>query len=168
MNDELNTLNIPAYKRKRSIAAKLRSTNKTQNSLAKTAKPSRETRRKRPTSDSSEIMSNIPARQQSPTIEDLLRLPQEQAAKSDLREMENCGYCEGYYEKINVAIIRTTSPVREGDRLVFEQEGGLFEQTVTSMQINRKDVKLARSGSDIGMKLLKTPKVGTPVYKVKE
>jgi hypothetical protein len=34
------------------------------------------------------------------------------------------------------------------------------------MQINHKDVKLAKSGSDIGLKVVIPPKIGGNVYKV--
>ena len=113
-------------------------------------------------------MTDIPAHEDNPSIEELMSIPDEPKALGKLREMKECGYCDGYFENIDVAIIKTTSPIREGDRLIFQKEGGLFEQTIDSMQINRKDVKLARSGSDIGMKVLMEPIVGTPVYKVIE
>lgn len=80
--------------------------------------------------------------------------------------MKKCGIVEGYYDSIKVVVISVTSPIRTGDSLIFEQTGGLFEQEVSSMQINKKDVSLARSGSDIGMKVIIEPKVGTNVYKV--
>jgi hypothetical protein len=80
--------------------------------------------------------------------------------------MKTCGICEGYFDNIDVAIIKVTSPIRVDDRLIFEKDEGLFEQSVKSMQINRKDVTLAKSGSDIGIKVEMKPKVGTNVYKV--
>lgn len=163
MTEEDRTLNIPAFKRKRSIAAKLRNTNNPKIKL----KTTRKTRPKR-TYETSGTLTDIPARKKATTVGDLMDLPQETLALKNLREMQECGYCDGYFENIDVAIVKITKPVRQGDRLVFEQEGGLFEQSIESMQINRKDVKLARSGSDIGLKVLKAPKVGAPVYKVKE
>ena len=161
MSEELNALNIPAFKRKRSIAAKLRKTNKTT-----TTKPRLSTtRKKREKFDTSGLFTDIPARKDTRTVEDLLSLPEE-SFEQELRTMDECGYCDGYFEKIDVAIVKVTSPVRLGDCLIFERDGGLFEHRVESMQIDRKDVKLARSGSDIGLKIPMKPKVGTPVYKV--
>lgn len=164
MTEEDRTLNIPAFKRKRSIAAKLRNTNKKIGEITK--KPSKKTRRQR-IQETSGMFTDIPAREPEITVEDLLSLPRETIAKRGYREMEECGYCDGYFENIDVAIVKVTSPLREGDQIIFEVEGGLFEQTIKSMQINRKDVKLARSGSDIGLKVPKAPKVGGKVYKVK-
>ena len=83
-----------------------------------------------------------------------------------VREFKKCGICEGYFEKIDVAIIKLTSPLRTSDTILIANDYGLFEQEVKSMQIDRKEVKIARTGSDIGIKIRKTPKVGTAVYKL--
>lgn len=88
------------------------------------------------------------------------------AKLTKVREMTVCGICEGFFDKIDVAIVRVTSAIREGDRIIFEKSDGLFEQSVKSMQIDRKDVKLAKTGSDIGLKVAFKPTVGTQVYKV--
>lgn len=127
-----NNLNVPAYQRKRSLAAKARKTP----TRAKTRKPVRTTR-KRP------ITSN-----QGP------------------REMKICGHCDGFFDKIDVAVIKLTSPIRIGDVIIFEKNEGLFEQEIISMQINRQDVTIAHAGDDIGLKVIMKPKVGTSVYKV--
>lgn len=85
---------------------------------------------------------------------------------SGLREMEICGVCDGYLGNIEVALIELTDTLRKGDRVLFETENGLFEQIVSSMQIDRKDVKIARRGSGIGMKVLREPKKNGKVYRV--
>ena len=81
--------------------------------------------------------------------------------------MRLCGKCEGYLEKIQVAIVTVSAPLRIGDRVLFESEsGGLFEQNLGEMQINREDVMTAYSGDDIGMKVKAVPKKNGNVYKV--
>ncbi len=130
--NKANNLNVPAYQRKRSLAAKARKTT----TRAKTRKPTRTTR-KRPTTST-----------QGP------------------REMRICGHCDGFYDKIDVAVIKLTSPLRVGDIIIFEKNEGLFEQEIVSMQINRQDVTIAHAGDDIGLKIIMKPKVGTSVYKV--
>lgn len=153
---EIDPTKIPAFQRKRSLAAKQR--NKTK---AKT-----KTRRIK-TTFPNEVTSDILLPSQS-----IFPAPIEQSPvptkteRRDFEEMKTCGQCEGYFDKINVAIIKLTSPLRIGDIVIFEKEGGLFQQTVTSMQIDRKEVKLATSGSDIGLKVLQNPTVGTRVYKI--
>lgn len=175
--DDLNILNIPAFKRKRSIAAKAK---RTASAIPKITKPKRtSTTRKRTTSRKrasnrlvQEALSDIPIRDEFPSpdffpehIEDVEILRQK-AADEDLREMKLCGKCDGYFDNIDVAVIALTSALREGDRIIFETGEGLFEQTVASIQIDRKPVKIARSGSDIGLKVLLKPRVGGNVYKV--
>ena len=108
-----------------------------------------------PMSDSDlETVSHVPV------IESVESLP-------NFREMKECGICEGYLEKIAVAIVGLNKTLRVGDRILFETSDGLFEQVVESMQINRKDVKIARTGSDIGMKVFAEPKKNGKVYVVK-
>ncbi|MBU1992423.1 translation elongation factor-like protein [Patescibacteria group bacterium] len=80
--------------------------------------------------------------------------------------MRICGECEGYFDKIDVAIVILSGTLRVGDRVVFETSTGLFEQVVESMQINRKNVQIARPGSDIGMKVYIEPRKGGTVYRV--
>lgn len=93
--------------------------------------------------------------------------PRKQAAllKTGL-EMITCGTCEGYFEKIEVGIIRLTKAVRKGDIILIEKSGGLFQQEIKSMQIDRKEVKLATTGSEIGLKLAMPPQIGGKVYKI--
>lgn len=80
--------------------------------------------------------------------------------------MQICGICEGYFDKIEVAIIKVTSPFRIGDSIIFEKQDGLFEQEIKSMQLNRKDITLATTGSEIGLKVYQKPIIGSQVYKV--
>lgn len=85
---------------------------------------------------------------------------------SGLKEMRTCGKVSGYLEKIEVAIVDVSASIRAGDRVIFESEYGLFEQTVESMQIDRQDVVTAYSGDCIGMKVFAEPKKNGNVYKV--
>lgn len=156
MDEEINILNIPAYQRKRSIAAKGRK--RTTNSKVSTTNT--RTRKKVETVEMA-IESNLQSHNLFPEPIQLNKNHQ-----SEIREMKICGICEGYFEAIDVAIIKLTTALREGDIILFEKNDGLFEQKVKSMQIDRKPVNLARTGSDIGLKTCMQPKVGGTVYKV--
>lgn len=155
----MNVYNIPAYQRKRSISAKARKKPAVRKKRAakKSSFNSENEISLRPKLPSEEIFPN-------PMVE--MEVAEIRSKKNEFREMKMCGVCEGYFDNIEVAIIKLTSPLREGDTIIFEKQDGLFEQRVDSMQINRKAVSLARSGSDIGLKVLLKPSVGTPVYKV--
>jgi hypothetical protein len=84
----------------------------------------------------------------------------------ELRKMKLIGICEGYFGKIDVAIVTLSKMLKVGERVLFETKDGLFEQEVDSMQINRKDVAQAKAGSDIGMKVKSEPIKNGKVYKV--
>jgi hypothetical protein len=172
--DDLNVLNIPAFQRKRSINAhaKKQTSYMRMRPSAKIVKPAKKTRARTTTTRLEESLIDIPARQTFPS-QDLFPEPifgteetyEPEANKSKFREMKICGKCEGYFDKIDVAVVMLTSSLRVGDSIFFETNDGLFEQEVTSMQIDRKDISLARAGNDIGLKVLMTPKVGGLVYK---
>lgn len=168
---EINELNIPAFQRKRSLAAKARrrpnsftSHVPTKPSKSRTLLKSRKALKERFDPPIIEIPLDIRHENDFPNPLDIFK-PQSKKS-SNFREMKLCGRCDGYFDKIEVAIVKVTSPIRKGDTIIFEKDEGLFEQEITSMQINRKDVSLARSGDDIGLKVFLKPKVGTSVYKV--
>ncbi len=76
------------------------------------------------------------------------------------------GMVTDYYEKIKVAVIQLDSTLREGDIIQISAGNYLFQQPVDSMQINRKPVKIAKKGSDIGLKVALKPQHEGLVYKI--
>jgi len=85
---------------------------------------------------------------------------------SDFREMRACGTVSDFFDQVDVAVVDVHSRISVGDRLVFETIDGLFEQTLDSMQVDRKDVEVAYSGDDVGIKVKAKPRKGGQVYKV--
>jgi hypothetical protein len=160
-------VNIPAFKRKRSISARGRK----KPSYDAILKP-KKTTRKRPSSVKTvepELSPDIPITQVFPSEElfDESPIIEESSPRSSkIRNMVECGQCDGYFDSIEVAVIKVTSVLRIGDQILMETSEGLFEQPIESMQIDRKDVQMARSGSDIGIKVAEKPTVGGTVYKV--
>ncbi len=182
---EPDPINIPAYQRKRSIAAQARKkpayletaldrARRAKKKISNRSSSKRRTNSKkstRPNSYSSPIFDEIPIQRSILPSREIFPNPFDDMAtakKSSFREMKTCGICEGYYDKIEVAIIRVTSPLRIGDNIIFEKQDGLFQQEIKSMQIDRKDITLATTGSEIGLKVHQKPTVGAPVYKVIE
>lgn len=160
-------VNIPAFQRKRSISARARK--KVEYTKTKPVKKTRARRVKVSQTEIIEPLTELPLTSSFPS-ENLFSEPLldeiPKPGNSKIVEMQECGICEGYFDKIEVAIVKLTKPLREGDFIIFEKQDGLFQQQVESMQINRKDVRLAHTGSDIGLKVALKPQVGTPVYKV--
>ncbi len=161
---EIDSVNIPAYQRKRSLAAKARK------------KPTRTRTRKKAAPKPRRVTRARPAAIEELTIADAIHeskfenptdiFKPKRTATPGVREMKICGRCDGFFDKIDVGIIKLTSSLRVGDVIIFEKDQGLFEQEITSMQINRADVTIAYAGDDIGLKIAMKPKVGTAVYKV--
>jgi putative protease len=81
-------------------------------------------------------------------------------------EIVPVGHITAYIEKIQVAIIKLAKPLRQGDLIQITADDLLFQQPVDSMQINRKPVKIAKKGSEIGLKVSMEPRINGPVYKV--
>ena len=84
----------------------------------------------------------------------------------NLRKMLFLGTIEHYFEKINVIALTIAHPLRVGDRILIENQEGIFEQMVASMQIEREDIRYAAQGRDIGLKILLPTFLGAKVYKV--
>jgi putative protease len=71
-----------------------------------------------------------------------------------------------YYDKIGVAVIKVLAPIKIGDRLKISGHDHEFEQEVTSMQVEHKEIKEAKKGDDVGMKVDQAVKDGDEVYKI--
>lgn len=72
-----------------------------------------------------------------------------------------------YFSNIEVAVIKLVAPVKKGDkiRVIGGQETD-FEQKISSMQIDYKEVKLAKKGSSLGLKINEKVHEGYKVYKI--
>jgi putative protease len=95
------------------------------------------------------------------------------AAVKKVAEPKEC--CEGkligrithYFSNIEVAVINLTAPLKTGDtiKIVGGQETD-FEQEVASMQIEHEEVKSAKKGDSVGMKIKEKVHEGYKVYKI--
>jgi len=72
-----------------------------------------------------------------------------------------------YFSNIEVAVINLVMPLKVGDkiRIVGGKETD-FDQKVSSMQIDYKEVKSAKKGSSVGMKVSEKVHDGYKVYKI--
>jgi len=76
------------------------------------------------------------------------------------------GVVSHYFDKIGVAIIEVEAPIKIGDKLKFVRKGEeLFQQEVTSMQIEHQQIEAAKKGDGIGVKVDKKVHEGVEVYK---
>ncbi len=81
--------------------------------------------------------------------------------------MEEIGYVEHYFSKISVAAIKITSgSLKIGDRIRIKGATTDFEQVIESMEINRQKIEEAKSGDEVGIKVIDRVREGDKVYKV--
>lgn len=72
-----------------------------------------------------------------------------------------------YYDKIGVAVVELEVGLAIGDKIKFVRGGeDLFEQEVTSMQMEHEKVETAKAGQTVGLKTDQEVKDGAEVYKV--
>jgi len=81
-------------------------------------------------------------------------------------EKKPVGLVSHYYTKIGVAIIDLNDSLAVGDKISIEGASTNFTQIVDSMQIEHKDVKEAKSGDSIGLKVAERVREGDKVYRV--
>ena len=71
-----------------------------------------------------------------------------------------------YFDKIGVAIIKLSAPLRMGDKIRVKGATSDFEQVVDSMQIDHQDVESAESGQELGIKVSEKAREGDDILKV--
>jgi translation initiation factor IF-2 len=71
-----------------------------------------------------------------------------------------------YYDKIGVAVIELEGKLSEGDTIRISGHGNEFTQPVNSMQIEHENIKEAKKGDAIGLKVDQPVKEGDEVFKV--
>ena len=70
------------------------------------------------------------------------------------------------YGKIGVAIVELKGELKVGDKIEIKKDDEVIaEQTVDSMQIEKKPVEVAKKGEVIGLKVEGTVREGMAVYK---
>lgn len=76
------------------------------------------------------------------------------------------GTVEKYFSKLDVAAITLKGHLRLGDTIGIRDKNGEVRETVSSMQIDRKDVQEAFKGDDVGIKLANPVAEGSRVYRL--
>ncbi len=75
------------------------------------------------------------------------------------------GHITHFFPKISVAVLELTQPIAVQDRILVKGPTTDFEQTVDSMQIDRKAIQRAEAGQSIGLKMAQPVKEKDTVYK---
>ncbi len=77
------------------------------------------------------------------------------------------GSVSSYFSHVNVAAIKLKTNLKIGDKIHIKGHTTDFEQTVDSMQIERKDVKKAKKGDHIGIGVSEKVRPNDKVFLVK-
>ena len=82
------------------------------------------------------------------------------------KEPKPIGEVTHYYNGIGVAIIKFNTKVSVGDKIRFKGGTTDFEELISSMQHDHKDIVLAKKGQEVGIKTSNKVKEGDKIYQV--
>lgn len=76
------------------------------------------------------------------------------------------GEVSDFFAQVNAAAIKLSAPLKVGDKIKVTGGEVEFEQTVDSMQIDRKPIEAAKKGDEVGILLKDKARKGYKVFKV--
>ena len=76
------------------------------------------------------------------------------------------GQITHYFDHINVAALVLTEPLHVGDTIHILGHATDFQQKVTSLQIEHRDVSEAKPGDDVGIKVVQKVHPHDKVFKL--
>jgi len=68
-----------------------------------------------------------------------------------------------WYDKIGVAVVKLADALKVGDKIKVRKGDSEFEESVSSMQVDHKDVNTAKAGDEVAIKLSQKTKEGASV-----
>lgn len=81
--------------------------------------------------------------------------------------MFKVGKVLNFYDKLGTAIVELDGNLAVGERVRFVKDGALlFEQTITSIQIEHEKRNDARRGDVVALKTHEAVKTGTEIFKI--
>lgn len=76
------------------------------------------------------------------------------------------GKISHYYDKIGVAVVELVDTLAVGETIKIVGHGREFTQEVSSMQVEHEQLKEAKKGQIVGMKVDQETKEGDEVFRV--
>ena len=80
---------------------------------------------------------------------------------------ERIGHITHYFDRIKVAVLELDDSLSTGETVLFEKDNQGFAQSIMSMQVDKKPIKTATKGMEVGVKVEAPVKPGFEVYRVK-
>ncbi|MBU2638655.1 MAG: hypothetical protein KJ955_06790 [Nanoarchaeota archaeon] len=78
---------------------------------------------------------------------------------------ELIGKVTHFFPKISVCVVKLEKELKKGEKIKFKHGEEEFEQAVSSMQVEHKELEEAKKGQEIGMKVDKPVKAGFEVFR---
>ncbi len=75
------------------------------------------------------------------------------------------GEISNYFAHVEAAAIKLMAPLKVGDTIRIKGGDMDFEQTIDSMQVNRKPVQSAKKGDEVGILVKEKVRKGYKVFK---
>jgi putative protease len=82
------------------------------------------------------------------------------------RSLKEVGKVSHYFTNIGVAVIELKGILSVGDKILFQGSTTNFEQAVSSMQIEHKNIAKAQPGQSIGLKVEQRVREGDMVFRI--
>jgi len=76
------------------------------------------------------------------------------------------GEVSDFFAQVNAAAIKLSAPLKVGDKIKVKGGENEFEQVVESMQIDRKPIKEAKKGDEVGILLKEKARKGYKIFKI--
>jgi putative protease len=81
------------------------------------------------------------------------------------RNEEEIGRITHYFDKVGVAVIKLTAPLKIGDKIHIKGHTTDFEQDVASMQIEHDSISEGKKGDAVGIKVNERVRGNDVVFK---
>jgi len=85
---------------------------------------------------------------------------------SEQNNQNPIGEVTHYYSKIGVAIVKFFKTVPVGTRVKFHGATTDFEQTISSMQFDHREVSEAKKGEEVGIKVDFKVREGDKIFEI--
>jgi len=138
-----------------------------------TDKSKKKTSLKRPTSNKPSSLRDINNKKRiltKPKVKTKKTIPKAKLGRNPLiitTKSPLIGEVTHYFSKINVIVLRVDGhPINIGDKINIKGSSTDYIQKVSSLQIESIDVKSAKKGQLVGLKVLKPTQIGDKVYKL--
>ncbi len=81
-----------------------------------------------------------------------------------MEKRKSIGEVTHYYGDLKVAVVKFSRTVEAGEKVHFKGATTDFEQALDSMQFDHKEVKDAKKGKEVGIKVKDKVRAGDEVY----